>query len=162
VPRAGLHLRARGAMAPRTQGWEAGADDYLAKPLLMEGLMAGAEALGASGPVNPLKVADLQMNVLRRRVPGQAPASRFLPENLTCRRPSSRSPVAPFRAPGVVSGVGAANPNGTRAPSRFFAAQLRKKSGPRVRCPAHLDRSRHRPRPSCSGVNEPVPAADER
>jgi hypothetical protein len=45
----------------------------------MDGLIRRVEALGASGPINLLKVADLQMNVLRRRVTRAGPRITLSP-----------------------------------------------------------------------------------
>lgn len=67
-----LILTARGEVEHRVKGLHAGADDYLAKPFSMDELVARIEALGRRGATptaaDLLKVADLHMDVLRRRV----------------------------------------------------------------------------------------------
>jgi DNA-binding response OmpR family regulator len=67
-----LILTARGDVEHRVKGLNAGADDYLTKPFSLDELVARVEALGRRGATptaaDLLKVADLQMDVQRRRV----------------------------------------------------------------------------------------------
>jgi DNA-binding response OmpR family regulator len=66
-----LILTARDAVQDRVTGLDAGADDYLVKPFAFPELLARIRALLRRGRVEPLarlKIADLEMDVLARRV----------------------------------------------------------------------------------------------
>ena len=67
-----LILTARGEVEHRVRGLKAGADDYLAKPVSLDELVARVEALGRRGTTpnaaDLLMVADLHMDVQHRRV----------------------------------------------------------------------------------------------
>ncbi len=66
-----LFLTARDAVEDRVKGLELGADDYLVKPFSYAELLARVRTLLRRGPpreVEQLQVADLQLDVLRRRV----------------------------------------------------------------------------------------------
>ncbi|TWI60274.1 two-component system copper resistance phosphate regulon response regulator CusR [Pseudoduganella lurida] len=66
-----LFLTARDDVADRVQGFDLGADDYLVKPFAFAELLARIKALLRRGPVRTLdliQVADLEIDVLRRRV----------------------------------------------------------------------------------------------
>ena len=67
-----LFLSAKGEVADRVAGLEAGADDYLVKPFAFSELRARLDALlrRAGQPVEArvLKVADLEMDLLARQV----------------------------------------------------------------------------------------------
>lgn len=68
-----LMLTARAALGDRVEGLDAGADDYLAKPFAVAELLARVHALGRrpaalSAEPTVLRVADLEMDLLRRSV----------------------------------------------------------------------------------------------
>src|SRR5579862_4907857 len=67
-----LLLTAMGGIDDRVEGLEAGGDDYLVKPFAMAELLARVNALARRPPPQDvqtaLKVADLEMNLLRRTV----------------------------------------------------------------------------------------------
>lgn len=66
-----LMLTARDEVSDRVKGLELGADDYLVKPFAFVELVARIKTLLRRGPVRTaevIRVADLEMNVLRRRV----------------------------------------------------------------------------------------------
>jgi two-component system copper resistance phosphate regulon response regulator CusR len=66
-----LFLTARDEVADRVKGLELGADDYLVKPFAFAELLARVKTLLRRGPVREadvLRVADLEIDVLRRRV----------------------------------------------------------------------------------------------
>jgi len=66
-----LFLTARGELEDRLKGLDLGADDYLVKPFSFAELVARIRTLLRRGPPRQdetLKIADLQIDVLRRRV----------------------------------------------------------------------------------------------
>jgi two-component system copper resistance phosphate regulon response regulator CusR len=66
-----LFLTARDDVADRVKGLELGADDYLVKPFAFAELLARVKTLMRRGPVREaevIRVADLEIDVLRRRV----------------------------------------------------------------------------------------------
>ncbi|WP_070357899.1 heavy metal response regulator transcription factor [Duganella sp. HH105] len=69
-----LFLTARDDVADRVKGLELGADDYLVKPFAFAELLARIKTLMRRGPVREMeliRVADLEIDVLRRRVTRQ-------------------------------------------------------------------------------------------
>jgi len=68
-----LFLSARGAVRARVEGFEAGGDDYLAKPFAIKELVARVRALGRRGPaVRPstLTLEPITLDFARRKVHG--------------------------------------------------------------------------------------------
>jgi two-component system copper resistance phosphate regulon response regulator CusR len=66
-----LFLTARDDIADRVKGLELGADDYLIKPFSFAELVARLRTLTRRGPIHEdeqLQIADLQIDVLKRRV----------------------------------------------------------------------------------------------
>jgi two-component system OmpR family response regulator len=67
-----LLLTARGAVADRVEGFDAGADDYLVKPFAFAELLARVTALARRPPIAPqetvLRAGDLVMDLLARTV----------------------------------------------------------------------------------------------
>lgn len=70
-----MFLTARDAVEDKVRGLELGADDYLVKPFSYAELLARVRTLLRRGPprdMDTFQVADLQVDVLRRRVTRQA------------------------------------------------------------------------------------------
>ena len=70
-----LFLTARDDVADRVKGLELGADDYLVKPFAFAELLARIKTLMRRGPVREaevIRLADLEIDVLRRRVSRQS------------------------------------------------------------------------------------------
>ncbi|MYN10661.1 heavy metal response regulator transcription factor [Pseudoduganella aquatica] len=70
-----LFLTARDDVVDRVKGLELGADDYLVKPFAFAELLARIKTLMRRGPVREMeliRVADLEIDVLRRRVTRQS------------------------------------------------------------------------------------------
>jgi two-component system OmpR family response regulator len=66
-----LMLTARGAVRDRVAGLEAGADDYMAKPFVVDELVARLRALARRGPITkpPVLIAgDLKLDPAQQRV----------------------------------------------------------------------------------------------
>jgi two-component system OmpR family response regulator len=66
-----LMLTARGAVRDRVAGLEAGADDYMAKPFVVDELVARLRALARRGPITkpPVLIAgDLKLDSAQQRV----------------------------------------------------------------------------------------------
>lgn len=67
-----LFLTSVGGVDDRVEGLEAGADDYLVKPFAFSELLARVHALGrrpqATSEAAGLRVDDLEMDIIRRRV----------------------------------------------------------------------------------------------
>src|SRR6202045_109458 len=67
-----LFLTALGGIDDRVEGLEAGGDDYLVKPFAFAELLARGKALARRPPPQDvqttLRIADLEMNLLRRTV----------------------------------------------------------------------------------------------
>jgi two-component system OmpR family response regulator len=66
-----LMLTARGAVRDRVAGLEAGADDYMAKPFVVEELVARLRALARRGPITKPSVliaGDLKLDPAQQRV----------------------------------------------------------------------------------------------
>lgn len=65
-----LYLTARDAVHDRVRGLELGADDYLVKPFAFSELLARVRNVlrrGLLNPIDVLRVADLEVDVVRRR-----------------------------------------------------------------------------------------------
>lgn len=66
-----LFLTARDAVHERVQGFELGADDYVAKPFAFSELLARVRSLLRRGPARQpetIRMADLEIDLLRQRV----------------------------------------------------------------------------------------------
>jgi two-component system OmpR family response regulator len=66
-----LMLTARGAVSDKVTGLEAGADDYMAKPFVVDELVARLRALARRGPITKPQVliaGDLKLDPEQRRV----------------------------------------------------------------------------------------------
>ena len=78
-----LFLTAMGGIDDRVEGLEAGGDDYLVKPFSFAELVARVNALGRRRPVaaisTVLKVADLEMDIVKRTVARQGVAIELQP-----------------------------------------------------------------------------------
>ena len=79
-----LFLTAIAGVDDRVEGLDAGADDYLVKPFAFSELLARVHALGrrppAQGEVTKLRVHDLEMDLIRRRVERQGVAIDLQPK----------------------------------------------------------------------------------
>jgi two-component system copper resistance phosphate regulon response regulator CusR len=83
-----LFLTARDQVDDRVRGLELGADDYLVKPFAFAELLARVRSLLRRGRNAPesgvLTVADLEMDLLRRRVRAAASGSSSPPRSSPC------------------------------------------------------------------------------
>lgn len=82
-----LLLTAKGGIADRVDGLDAGADDYLVKPFAFSELVARINALGRRAPVSEtvtrLEVGDVVLDLLRRKVTRAGCAILLQPRELT-------------------------------------------------------------------------------
>ncbi|NQE63740.1 response regulator transcription factor [Caulobacter sp. RHG1] len=91
-----LMLTAKSQIADRVAGLEEGADDYLVKPFAFAELAARVTALGrrplGSEAAAILKVADVEMNLLRREVRRGGKAVELQPREFTLLEQLMRNP----------------------------------------------------------------------
>jgi two-component system copper resistance phosphate regulon response regulator CusR len=81
-----LFLTARDEVEDRVRGLELGADDYLVKPFAFAELLARVRTLLRRGPVRELdhiEIADLSIDVLKRRVTRQEHRIDLTPKEFT-------------------------------------------------------------------------------
>ena len=82
-----LFLTAMGGIDDRVEGLDAGGDDYLTKPFAVTELMARVNALARRPPVQDvqtvLRVADLELDMLRRDARRGGQAIDLLPKEFT-------------------------------------------------------------------------------
>lgn len=82
-----LFLSALGGIDDRVEGLEAGGDDYLTKPFAFTELMARLNALARRPPVQEtktvLRVADLELDLMRRTAERAGQAIELLPKEFT-------------------------------------------------------------------------------
>ena len=82
-----LFLTALGGIDDRVEGLEAGGDDYLTKPFAFAELLARINALARRPPVQDVKtllrVADLELDLMRRHATRSGQAIELLPKEFT-------------------------------------------------------------------------------
>ena len=82
-----IFLTSIGGVDDRVEGLEAGGDDYLVKPFAFSELMARVNALGRRPPVSEqmtvLRVADLEVDLVKRRVTGAGQTIDLQPREFT-------------------------------------------------------------------------------
>jgi two-component system copper resistance phosphate regulon response regulator CusR len=81
-----LFLTARDDIEDRVRGLELGADDYLVKPFAFAELLARVRTLLRRGPIRELdqiQIADLHIDVLKRRVSRQSNRIDLTPKEFT-------------------------------------------------------------------------------
>lgn len=128
-----LFLSARGAVAARVDGLDAGGDDYLAKPFAIRELVARVRALGRRSPeVAPrrLEVGDLSLDFEARRAEQAGEEIPVTGREWEILRSlsSAKGRVVPFDA--LLESVWGESTEGTRASLEVLISRLRKKLEP--------------------------------
>ena len=126
-----LILTARGEVGDRVKGLHAGADDYLAKPFAMDEMVARIEALGRRGatpaPGDRLDVADLRLDVHRRRVTRAGQAIALSPREFDVLQVLMQEPGRPFSRTELCERVWQRDHEYDTRTVEIFITRLRKK-----------------------------------
>lgn len=126
-----LVLTARGDVGDRVKGLQAGADDYLPKPFAMDELIARVEALGRRSPAaaaaDLLKVADLHMDVLHRRVQRAGRPIALSPREFDVLQVLMQEPGRPFSRTELCERVWQRDHEYDTRTVEIFITRLRKK-----------------------------------
>lgn len=127
-----LMLTARGELADRLTGLQAGADDYLAKPFATSELVARVNALGRRYPEDPgmtLRVGDLTLDLANHEAHRGARKIELSPRELACLKVMMREPGRVFTRTELCERVWERQHDYDMKLVEVFVGRLRKKIG---------------------------------